>query len=57
MGSIASGNFCVDKKTTIEACLALDLRQLSWLGAVWPGARRQGVIHWPASAQGLLVPW
>jgi hypothetical protein len=45
MGSIASGNFRTDKKTTIEACLALDLRQLQWCGAVQPGARRRGILH------------
>src|SRR6266568_9141417 len=50
MGSIASGNFRTDRKATIEACLALDLRQLVWLGAVQPGARRRGILHWPEGA-------
>jgi hypothetical protein len=50
MGSIESGNFCVDKKATTEECLRLDLRQLTWFGAVQPGARRRGMIHWPAGA-------
>ena len=51
MGSIASGNFRTDRKTAIEECLRLDLRQLVWLGAVHPGARRRGMLHWPANAQ------
>jgi hypothetical protein len=51
MGSIESGNFRTDRKATIEACLRLDLRQLVWFGAVQPGARRRGIIHWPANAQ------
>jgi hypothetical protein len=50
MGSISSGNFCVDKKVIIEACLRLDLHQLVWFGAVHPGARRRGIIHWPTNA-------
>ena len=51
MGSLASGHFRTDRKTTIEACLRLDLRQLIWFGATQPGARRRGIIHWPANAQ------
>jgi hypothetical protein len=50
VGALGSGNFCVDKKAAIEACLRLDLRQLTWLGAVQPGARRQGILHWPTNA-------
>jgi hypothetical protein len=50
MGSISSGNFRTDTKTTIEACLRLDVRQLIWFGAVHPGARRRGMLHWPANA-------
>jgi hypothetical protein len=50
MGSIASGNFRADRKTPIDAGLALDLRQLIWLGAVQPGARRRGLMHWPPGA-------
>ena len=51
MGSIASGHFRTNKKTAIEECLKLDLRQLVWFGAVQPGARRRGMLHWPANAQ------
>jgi len=51
MGSISSGNFRTDRKTAIEECLRLDLRQLVWFGAVQPGARRRGMLHWPANAQ------
>src|SRR6266571_275659 len=50
MGSLSSGHFRPDRKTTVDACLKLDLRQLTWFGAVQPGARRRGNIHWPPGA-------
>jgi len=51
MGSIASGHFRTNEKIAVESCLKLDLRQLVWFGAVQPGARRRGTLHWPANAQ------
>jgi hypothetical protein len=50
VGAVGSGHFRADRKTPIDACLALDLRQLIWLGAVQPGARRRGILHWPAES-------
>jgi hypothetical protein len=49
MGGLGSGNFR-PHMATVESCLCLELCQLIWLGAVQPGARRRGILHWPAGS-------